>query len=94
MDMNGNGQLIHKEKIISITQFDSPDNFERFRWMCIMSGCDYLENLPGVGLGKAKKLLKTIKKTEIEDVREILKLTNVSINYLESNLLYKKTTRF
>jgi hypothetical protein len=33
-----------------------------------MSGCDYLENLPGVGLGKAKKLLKTIKKTEIEHV--------------------------
>ena len=33
MDLNGNGQLIQKEKIISITQFDSADNFERFRWL-------------------------------------------------------------
>ncbi len=32
MDINGNGQLIQKEKIISITQFDCADNFERFRW--------------------------------------------------------------
>ncbi len=36
--------------------------------MCILSGCDYLENLPGIGLGKAKKLLKTVKKSDIEQV--------------------------
>ena len=30
--MNGNGNLVQKEKIISVTQFDSADNFERFRW--------------------------------------------------------------
>ena len=44
--------------------------------MCILSGCDYLENLPGIGLGKAKKLLKTIQKSEIEQViseKKILK---------------------
>jgi hypothetical protein len=33
MDINGNGNLIEKEKIIQITQFDSADNFERFRWL-------------------------------------------------------------
>lgn len=32
LDLSGNGQLFQKEKIISITQFDSADNFERFRW--------------------------------------------------------------
>ena len=32
LDINGNAQLIEKSKIISITQFDSADNFERFRW--------------------------------------------------------------
>ena len=32
LDLNGNAQLIEKQKIISITQFDSADNFERFRW--------------------------------------------------------------
>ena len=29
---NGNGQMVQRDKIISITQFDSADNFERFRW--------------------------------------------------------------
>lgn len=57
-----------KEKIDSITQFDAGDKFERFRWMCILSGCDYLENLPGIGLGKAKKLLKQTRKTDIDAV--------------------------
>lgn len=38
--------------------------------MCILSGCDYLENLPGIGLGKAKKFLKSIQKTEIDKVDE------------------------
>lgn len=71
LDINGCGQLVQKEKIISITQFDSGNNFERFRWMCILSGCDYLENLPGIGLGKAKKLLKTINKSDIELVSYI-----------------------
>ena len=32
MDINGNGQLIEKEKIISVTRFDTADSFERFRW--------------------------------------------------------------
>ena len=36
--------------------------------MCILSGCDYLDNLPGIGLGKAKKLLKSIQKVDIEQV--------------------------
>ena len=36
--------------------------------MCILSGCDYLENLPGIGLGKAKKFLKSIQKTDLEQV--------------------------
>jgi len=57
--------------------------------MAIMSGCDYLESLPGIGtqtflsndiysstiillnclgLGKAKKILTTVKKNDIEQV--------------------------
>ena len=28
--------------------------------MCILSGCDYLDSLPGIGLGKASKLFKTV----------------------------------
>ena len=31
---------------------------ESFRQMCILSGCDYLSSIPGVGLGRASKLMK------------------------------------
>ena len=31
---------------------------ESFRQMCILSGCDYLSSVPGVGLGKASKLMR------------------------------------
>ncbi len=44
-------------------------NFKMFILrMCILSGCDYLESLPGIGLGKAKKLFKTVQKSEIDHV--------------------------
>ncbi len=26
--------------------------------MCILSGCDYLPSIPGIGLGKASKLMR------------------------------------
>lgn len=31
--------------------------FEKFRRICILSGCDYLNSLHGIGLGKAKKFM-------------------------------------
>lgn len=30
----------------------------KFQFMCILSGCDYLENIPQVGLGRAKKFFE------------------------------------
>ncbi|CAF0844666.1 unnamed protein product [Brachionus calyciflorus] len=100
LDINGFGQLIQKEKIISITQFDSADNFERFRWMCILSGCDYLENLPGIGLGKAKKLLKSINKSDIDyilkQMPKVLKMPSLIITneYIESFKKADKTFKY
>ncbi len=80
LDLNGNGNLLDLKKIDSITQFESADNFERFRWMCILSGCDYLDNLPGIGLGKARKLLKQTKKTDIDSVSH-LKTLNTTYSF-------------
>ena len=31
---------------------------DSFRQMCILSGCDYLSSIPGVGLGKALKFMR------------------------------------
>ncbi len=30
---------------------------EKFRWMCILSGCDYLASIPNLGLKKAYNLI-------------------------------------
>lgn len=39
--------------------------FERFRRICIMSGCDYLKNIPNVGLQTAKKFFLMTKQSNI-----------------------------
>jgi 5'-3' exonuclease len=48
--------------------------------MCILSGCDYLDNLPGIGLGKAKKALKAIKKNEIDEASRLFLPLIIKIN--------------
>ena len=35
---------------------------DSFRHMCILSGCDYLASVPGIGLGKALKLMRRFNK--------------------------------
>ncbi|CAF0732042.1 unnamed protein product [Didymodactylos carnosus] len=91
LDLNGTGTLIEKTKLSLVTEFDDDINtFERFRWMCILSGCDYLESLPNIGLAKAKKLLRMTKRKEIDVILKQmpinLKMTNlkVSENYIEA----------
>lgn len=44
-------------------------SFEKFRYMCIISGCDYLDSLPGIGLSRACKF---ILKTEEADMNRAL----------------------
>ena len=34
--------------------------------MCILSGCDYLDNITGIGLVKAKKIFSRTQITNIE----------------------------
>lgn len=40
----------------------------RFRRMCILSGCDYLPSLPGIGLGKAFKFFSRSTDVDINAV--------------------------
>jgi exonuclease-1 len=39
--------------------------FEKFRRICIMSGCDYLKNIPNVGLQTAKKFFLMTKQNNV-----------------------------
>lgn len=64
--------------------------FEKFRFMCIMSGCDYLDSLPGIGLAKSCKF---VLKTEEEDLKRALTKIPVYLNmrHLEVTEEYKES---
>ena len=67
MDINGDGVLIEKSKLnVALGLQADVYTFEKFRYMCILSGCDYLPSLPGIGLGKAAKVFKLTRCPDIE----------------------------
>ncbi len=58
MDVNGNGLLIEQENLhVSMGLKQENFSLEKFRYMCILSGCDYLASLPGIGLAKARRFI-------------------------------------
>lgn len=62
MDKFGQGlefrySKLEKNKELSLTGFTKQMLLE----MCILSGCDYLQSLPGMGLKKAHALIKKFK---------------------------------
>ncbi|KRZ54182.1 Translation initiation factor IF-2, mitochondrial [Trichinella nativa] len=70
MDMLGNGVLYEKEKLhLAMSVPEKSFSFQNFRRSCILSGCDYLENLPGIGI---KKSIKFFQKTFDVDIRKAL----------------------
>ena len=71
LDRTGNGSLFELENLSS-SLGNAARNFtlDTFRHMCILSGCDYLANLPKVGLAKAYKFFSVTQQT---DLRKSLK---------------------
>lgn len=69
MDFLGNGVLIERSGLIKSLDM-RPDvyTFEKFRYMCILSGCDYLPSLSGIGLVKACKVFKLTRQTDMQIV--------------------------
>lgn len=58
MDINGNGVLIEQSRLhLAMNMQPEQFNMDKFRYICILSGCDYLSSLPGIGLGKARKFI-------------------------------------
>ncbi|XP_078041302.1 exonuclease tos isoform X2 [Augochlora pura] len=58
MDIYGNGTLVDQERIhLAMDMQAEQFSMDSFRYMCILSGCDYLPSLPGIGLSKAKKFI-------------------------------------
>lgn len=70
MDHAGNGILIEKERLNEVTEIPGGQySFDKFRYMCILSGCDYLQSLSGIGLAKANKVFKVARQADVGQVR-------------------------
>jgi len=73
MDHFGNGVLIERSRLNEVLSINSGIyTFEKFRYMCILSGCDYLPSLPGIGLVKAGKVFKLARQTDLKQVHDTL----------------------
>ncbi|CAB3366728.1 Hypothetical predicted protein [Cloeon dipterum] len=60
LDINGNGFMVRADKLhLTLNRpHESPEHLlTKLRQICILSGCDYVSSLPGVGLVKAKKFV-------------------------------------
>ncbi|XP_073683652.1 exonuclease 1 [Garra rufa] len=65
MDKQGNGLEIDQCHLGRCKSLGNIFTEEKFRYMCILSGCDYLPSLYGIGLGKACKLLRMANNPDI-----------------------------
>ena len=69
MDFNGNGLLVDSTQINKTMDIRADlFTFEKFRYMCILSGCDYLQNLRGVGLKKAMSVFQLTRQSDMNVV--------------------------
>ncbi|XP_070578883.1 exonuclease 1-like isoform X2 [Ptychodera flava] len=84
MDLNGNGLEIDKSKFSQVMKMGGRYDFDKFRYMCILAGCDYLASLPNIGLKKAWKVFHL---ATTPDVTQVLKRLG---QYLKTNLVVPK----
>ncbi|GLD72601.1 exonuclease 1, partial [Lates japonicus] len=81
MDKQGNGLEIDQSNLGRCRSLGNVFTEEKFRYMCILSGCDYLASLHGIGLGKACKLLRLARDPDI------LKVIRKMGQYLKTSLV-------
>lgn len=66
LDLNGNCVLVDADKLhLAMDCRVEKFTMDRFRLMCILSGCDYIDSLPGIGLAKACKFVMKTEETDI-----------------------------
>lgn len=100
LDISGNGRLIEAEKLyLSMKMRPDSYTFDKFRYMCILSGCDYLQSLSGIGLKKAQKFIKLTANPDIQSALQKLPLylnmrqLNVTDEYKEEFMVADATFR-
>ncbi|NWV60786.1 EXO1 Exonuclease, partial [Malurus elegans] len=80
IDKFGNGLEIDQARLGNCKQLGNVFTEEKFRYMCILSGCDYLPSIHGIGLAKACKLLK------LSNNPDIIKIIKKMGQYLKMNI--------
>ena len=66
LDLSGRFEMIEHDRLGEVL---GPDfSVEKFRYMCILSGCDYLASPDGIGLGKAFRVFRRAKQSDIRRV--------------------------
>nr|XP_012606800.1 exonuclease 1 isoform X3 [Microcebus murinus] len=80
MDQFGNGLEIDQARLGMCKQLGDVFTEEKFRYMCILSGCDYLPSLRGIGLAKACKVLR------LANNPDIIKIIKKIGHYLKMNI--------
>lgn len=73
LQLDGKCLLFESEKLhMTIGVTAEKFSFEKFRRICILSGCDYLDSLHGIGLAKARKFMLLTEETDMK--RALLKI--------------------
>lgn len=66
LDLTGSCVLVDSRKLhLAMNCPLEKYTMEKFRHMCILSGCDYLDSLPGIGLAKACKFIMKTEETDM-----------------------------
>jgi len=87
LDLNGACVLFEISKLSSCLGTREEIDFQKFRRICIMSGCDYLKNIPTIGLQKAKRFFLMTKQDNLDTL-----LPKIS-TYLKAPSLKGKITQ-
>ena len=71
MDKAGNGREIDLDDLHKVTELDfSTFSDDMFLKMAVLSGCDYLDSIKGIGLKKAHKMILEQKNGDIKPILE------------------------
>lgn len=85
MDDSGNGKLMALDDLGKANSSLVGFTQDSFRQTCILSGCDYLASVPGIGLGKASKFMKQFDRNPHKVIKHIQRQTGkVPKDYEES----------
>lgn len=84
LDLNGNCTLVDADKFhLAMDCRREKFSMDKFRLMCVLSGCDYCDSLPGIGLAKACKF---VMKTEEENLMRALDKIPAYLNMRQLNV--------